>query len=84
MAYKVDDRRIYFTLEGIILANNECNSLKLNMKHYIDRFRGKAVKPSEDEIHIEINKRRAFNNAVFRAVNQQVMARLMQQDQSGS
>ncbi len=77
MSYKLDDRLICFTIGGIILANNECNSVKLNTKYYIDMHRGVL---SESVITTEINRRRWFNNEVFRAVNDKVMARLMEQD----
>ncbi len=79
MSYKIDDRLICFTLEGIILANNECNCVKLNTKYYIDMHHGVL---SKSVITTEINRRRVFNNEVFRAVNERVMARLMQQDMS--
>jgi hypothetical protein len=79
MSYKIDDRLICFTLEGIILANNQCNSVKLNTKYYIDLHHGVL---SESDITTKINRRRCFNNDVFRAVNERVMARFMQQDMS--
>ena len=79
MSYKLDERLICFTLEGIIMANNMCNSAKLNTKYYIDEHRGTL---NEEFITAEIKRRRAFNDSVFRAVNEKVMARLMQQDKS--
>ncbi len=79
MSYKIDDRLICFTLEGIIMANNHCNSVKLNAKYYIDMHHGVM---SESVIATEINRRRVFNNEVFRSVNARVMAILMEQDMS--
>jgi hypothetical protein len=77
MAYKIDDRIICFTLKGIILANNECNSMKLNMKHFTG---GSGCKLTKDVITAEISRRRDFNNAVIHAVHKMVMDRMMQQD----
>ena len=79
MAYKIDDRIICFTLQGIILANKECNAVKLSMKHYIGGYGGKLTK---DVITAEISKRRDFNTAVIHEVHKLVMERFMQQDRS--
>ncbi len=79
MAYKIDDRIICFTLQGIILANKECNAVKLSMKHFIGRSASKLAK---DVITAEISKRRDFNNAVIHEVHTLVMDRFMQQDKA--
>lgn len=77
MSYKLDGRRVCFTLEGIILAINSCNGAMLNKQYYIDMNQTDAT-----EIEDQIYKRRQLYREIVHEVNTKVLLSLMQGDKS--
>ena len=80
MAYRLGDRRTFcFTLEGMIMAINVCNSTQLGRDHY--KNQGMSDKYLIDLL---INERRRCYTAIVSAVASSFKERIMKQGQDSN